>query len=120
MNKKSIATISRWLARLSGLVFILFVLMMLGVFGGDEPANEFNSNSEITIFAFFPIGYMIGLILGWKWELLGGLIVVGCIGVLFAWSPGSTMSGPWFWVMAVPGFLFLLAWYLTRSKELGA
>ena len=60
----------------------------------------------------------LGLILGWKWEKLGGWLVVGGMALFylldFAFS-STFPRGPSFALIALPGLLFLLAGYSKKA-----
>jgi peptidoglycan/LPS O-acetylase OafA/YrhL len=67
---------------------------------------------DLVGLAFFPIGLMLGLVLGWRRELSGGIIAVGSI-VLFYIVYGLAINqaifqGWWFLLLSLPGWMFLL------------
>lgn len=66
---------------------------------------------------FFAV--LVGLILAWRWEGLGGGLTVGGIVVFYVtwWLHGKHPRGPFFLLIAAPGFLFLLYWLLTRRVQ---
>ena len=61
-------TLLRWLARLSSLVSLAFLLLF---FFGEEMTFAQLTSSEILGLLFFPIGITVGMLLGWRWEVLG-------------------------------------------------
>jgi len=76
-NKKQIATIIRWIARIWGSVSLAIMLFMVGahllatITGKGEPIGHFKSVSEMVSFAFFPLSTILGLSIAWNgmvWE----------------------------------------------------
>ena len=77
---------------------------------------------DLVLFVFFPIGICAGMILAWRWEGLGGGVTVGSLLGLYTAMrvmDGRFRGGPFFALVAAPGFLFLLSWAMTvtRKKE---
>jgi hypothetical protein len=72
---------------------------------------------------FFPVGILVGMIVAWRHELVGGLITVGSLAVFYVIhfvTAGIFPRGWAFLVFAVPGFLFVLTRVLqdgVRDKE---
>jgi len=66
---------------------------------------------------FFAV--LVGLILAWRWEGLGGGLTVTGVLVFYLtwWLHGKTPRGPFFLLIAAPGVLFLLHWLLTRRGQ---
>ena len=57
-----------------------------------------------------PIGFLSGLILGWKDELKGGAMTMGSIGALYLvlLIKGQTHPGWWFLILGMPALLFII------------
>jgi hypothetical protein len=77
---------------------------------------------DLVLFVFFPIGTCAGMILGWRWEGLGGTITIGSLLAFYAAlriMDGRFPGGPFFALVAAPGLLFLLSWTLgiARMKD---
>jgi hypothetical protein len=67
--------------------------------------------------AFFAV--WLGLVLGWKWELLGGALAVGGLVAFYLLDflfSGTFPRGPFFLIIASPGVLFLLAGVMGRRR----
>ena len=105
-SKRTIRII-RWLARLSSLaslglllLIFFFLLMDLGAL----------TSTEIWGLIFFPLGVTLGMLLGWRWEVLGGsmtvLSLLAFYKVMYA-ANGRFPDGLWFLLFALPGLLFL-------------
>ena len=112
MANESITTkILRWTARItSGIAALIILMFFLGedFEEGYQQLLLLSPMNLLLMVAFFAL--WLGLILGWKWELHGGLITI-CglaafylINYLFA---GSFPRSPYFLIFASPGFLYL-------------
>ncbi len=69
---------------------------------------------EWSLVIFFPIGVMIGMLLGWWKENIGGFITMGCLIVFYVvhyLTSGSFPHGLAFIAFSSPGIVFLLSWY---------
>jgi hypothetical protein len=103
----------RWTARLTSLTSAGIVLMFAFGESGTPTAREW------LLLAFFPIGLVLGMGLGWWRELLGGAVALGSLAVfyaiLFAFR-GSVPTSPYFAILAAPGALFLAAGLWMRCR----
>ena len=111
----------RIVARVWSLLSIAFLLVM---FIGEALSSPWvwPTWSEWVGLALFPVGVTIGLVLAWWREGLGGAIAVGSLALFYLWDlirTGTFPSGPFFLLVAAPGFLFLICWFLFRSGALG-
>jgi hypothetical protein len=118
MNKNRILTIVLWIARIWGTISAAFLLFMVGAHIVGEGIGTFNSLSEIVQFLLFPCGVCEGLIIAWKWEGLGGFITTGSIITLYVLRP-DLISAVFITVLAAPGLLFLIHWFLFRRLKSG-
>ncbi len=120
MNTK-MRKILRWIARIWA---SLMAAMILFIFIGDAAADGIGpifhlTFREILMMAAFLIVF-VGLVLAWKWERLGGWMIVG--GMLafysldFAFS-GAFPRGATFLIIAMPGILFLISFYANNKSE---
>jgi len=106
----------RWIARIGSLLSIGLLLAFLMGETGDP--------AEITrpvwvMLLFFPFGVIVGLVLGWWKEGLGGLIAVGSLAAFYllnTFVTGSPPRGPYFTIFASPGAFFLVSWWLRRRE----
>ena len=113
---KPMIAFSRWIARILSIVSMFVIGLFL--LGGNE-SNQFNNVNELVGFSMFPIGILTGMIVGWKWELAGGLISTLSLAAFYLWHlavSGDFPSGPWFIVFTAPGILFLAIGIFTRSQ----
>ncbi|MBI9046210.1 MAG: hypothetical protein JEZ06_17080 [Anaerolineaceae bacterium] len=119
LNGKSIVRwISRILAVLSSL-FILITLIAHGINDGFGPLPHLTLRETLMMAAFGMI--WIGLMIGWKWELAGGILVLGgffffyVLDFLFS---GTFPRGPIFFMLAAPGIgYFYYGMVKRRSQE---
>jgi len=103
-------------ARILSIVVIGVELLLL--FGeGLYPSTA----TEWIGLLFFPVGISAGMILAWWKEGLGGAITVGSLVVFYGIHYATVHTFPkgfgWF-SFSVPGFLFLLSWYLSRDIKI--
>ena len=107
MKKKNLSLlIIRWTARIITLFFILTMLLIFfgQIFvGGGPPVAAW-----IGIL-FMPIGVLVGLILAWKWDGMGGIIaLVSLIGfhLFLVIRDGAFSFVPFADLTIVPAILF--------------
>lgn len=113
MNKLKLTF--RWIGRGLSLVSILF--LVLSIF-----ADGFPPITRLTL--CFPFGVLLGLILSWFFEGLGGAFTLLCMTLFYILehaADGTWPRGPFFIFLIVPGVFFLLSavleFYLKRSAQ---
>ncbi|NND16228.1 MAG: hypothetical protein HKN89_07870 [Eudoraea sp.] len=111
MDSKKVRNSLRWVARIWGsaiAAFVLFFLIMDLLSGGTA---EGISSNEMLTFICFPLSPIIGFIIAWKWEFLGGLIVLaGMIGLSIL-RPDLITNFLLIGVVLLPGLIFIwLGW----------
>lgn len=103
----TLIVVLRWVARLGSLLSVAFLLL---IFFGEEMNVSQLARSEILGLLFFPVGVTVGLLLGWRWETLGGAVTVLSLlafyKVMYA-ANGRFPEGIWFGLFALPGLFFL-------------
>ena len=88
-------------------------MLVAFIVGSLQDGERMATLTEAIGFTFFPVGVMIGMLLGWRYELTGGLITVLSLVGFYLWHltvSGDLATGPWFLIFASPGFLYLAAW----------
>lgn len=109
----------RLAARIIGTMVLLFLLWMtIGHLVGDANGPNgmiFNDRREFVAFLFFPVLSIIGLVLAYKWERLGGALVLVSLAGLFTLMPALMRSPFWLWML--PGVLYLLCAAVARRSE---
>jgi hypothetical protein len=103
----------RWIARTCGLVS-LALLAAFASSGGGMPTA-----SEIVALGFFPIGVAIGLVVAWWREGLGGIITMASLALFYVWmwTIGRLPHGPYFFLFASPGLMFIASWCFDRVRN---
>ena len=119
INKKHIK-IMKWTARIIALAVLLLGLPFYFGYGNPLPfANPENSIFDNIWLIVFPLMF-IGLGLGWKWEKIGGYVVV--VPIVLAFIIGSIFSeeigipGPMF-IPMIAGILYLIVGYNNRKSD---
>ena len=120
MNEIKKLQVVRWIARVSaGIAAALILLFFIGegLTGGFEPLLHMTARETLMMVAF--VAVWLGLLMGWKWELYGGLLTV--CGVAAFYLVDYLFSGtlpkvllPF--IFASPGLLFLYCGFQTRKK----
>jgi hypothetical protein len=113
----------RWVARVWSILGILAVLAFAvgeaAAGNGPRPTPQ-----EWVGLALWPIGVGVGLVVAWFREELGGIFALGCLIAFYVWNllhSGHLPRGPFFFLMAAPGLLFLIAGFLShRSAAQGS
>jgi len=93
----------RWVGR----VWSLASIGLLGAFLFGEGLPPLTAQTVL-----FPFGVMFGLALAWRFERVGGLVAALSVGVFYALAyadGGGFPRGPWFFLIAAPGLVFILA-----------
>lgn len=107
----------RWTARALGVVCLAIILLFF--FGEGFDFQNVTAKQWVG-FIFFPVGVFVGLVLAWHEEGVGGAVVVISVLALYlvyGWLlNGSLWLGWAFLPFLVPGVLFLIYRFLSRSK----
>lgn len=109
----------RWSARILSIASTAMLLMFL--FGEPfEPSKI--AGRELLAMIFFPLGIVVGFVVAWWKEGLGGSITIASLLIFYlifvTLLRGNLARGGWFMVFAFPGFLFLAAYALARARQL--
>jgi len=111
----------RWVARVTALVMVVFILLMFigeGIADGFEGLLTLTLREGLLMAAFVVV--FLGLLLGWRWEVLGGVLVIGGTAAFywldFAYS-GTLPRGPYFLLIAFPGLLYLICGLGSGRKQ---
>jgi len=115
---RKLVRILRWIARILASIMAAMILLF---FVGETLGEGVQSLSHMTVreivlmFTFFAL--WLGLLLGWKWELLGGLLTLCAIIVFYALNilfAGIFPKGPFFIASAFPSLIFLYCGWQNR------
>ena len=108
-TKTKTLNIVRWVARILGTIAI--VILLFGMFS-DE--NSFNNTTEIFVFVCFPVCTVLGLLIAYKWEAIGGIIaIVGMIGLHILRN--DLITNLEINAFAIPGLLYII--YAVWSRN---
>ncbi|MBK7553615.1 MAG: hypothetical protein IPO17_17500 [Flavobacteriales bacterium] len=117
-TRDRMAGLLQWIAWISGSLELLFLLVMVvgHLFGDANGPNAmtFPTTEQALAFAFFPMLSILGLALAYKWELLGGVVVLLSLAGLFALRPDLMKTAFWFW--ATPAVCYLGHWFLSKQR----
>src|SRR5208337_634293 len=110
----------RWVARVWSILSLLAVLVFAvgEAMGGSGPGP---TPQEWVGLALWPIGVGVGLVVAWFREKLGGTFALGCLIAFYVWNllrSGHLPRGPFFFLMAAPGLLFLIAGFLSHRSPI--
>ena len=102
--------IIRWTARiLSALIIAFHVLSFLG----DRLPSNLPTRDVVNLILWGIV--MLGLIIAWKWEGIGGLVIILVSVVQYVIDP--VLLSMWaFWIAPFTGVLFLISWVKNRRK----
>jgi len=117
-GRHRLTLVVRWTAR-AWAAATIGVILLLCVGEGLYPAGP----AEWIGLLLYPGGICLGMILAWWREGLGGGITVGSLVafyILHTATAGNLPRGPWWLVLAVPGFLFLWCWKRSRNPTVTA
>ena len=120
MNESKTVHVVRWIARVfSGIAAVLILLFFIGegLTEGFEPLLHMSVRETLMMVAF--VAVWLGLLMGWKWELYGGLLTA--CGVIAFYLVDYLFSGTLPRVLlplifASPSLLFLYCGLQTGKK----
>lgn len=111
---KLIISIIRWLARFMGVFLFLFFAWFAIEFGIDDPSNM---NPQLAKLFYTHMIMMFALVIAWRFELLGGLILV------IGYSYFSLINHTFWTNLIYPifffiGLLHLISWTFRYGRKL--
>jgi hypothetical protein len=121
INESKAVRVMRWIARISaGLAAALLLLIFVGegLAEGFEPILHLTAREATMMVAFAAV--WLGLVLNWKWELVGGLLTICGTAAFYLLDyvfSGTFPRGPFFLLFASPGLLFLYCGLQSRKKS---
>jgi len=121
MNESKTLQVIRWIARISSgfaAALILLIFIGEGLTEGFEPLLHMSVRETLMMVAF--ISLWLGLLLGWKWELYGGLLTICGIAAFYLVDYLLTGTLPRVLlplIFASPSLLFLYCGLQTRKKS---
>ena len=119
-NGSKAVRVVRWIARISsGFTAALILLIFIGEGLTERFGPVLNLSAGGTAMMIVFAAVWLGLLLGWKWELYGGLLTVCGMAAFYLLDylfSGTLPRGPFFLIFASPGLLFLYCGLLTRKQ----
>ena len=120
-NGDKTVRVIRRIARISAGVMAALILL---IFVGEAFADGFEPILNMTVreigmmMAFFAV--WLGLLLGWKWELYGGLLTICGVAAFYLLDylfSGTLPRGPFFLIFAAPSLLFTYCGWQTIKMQ---
>ena len=112
-DEKRIINLLRWLTRILG-ILLIFVIVLFAVGEGFPNPLALTVDEQLGFVAL--IIMLAGLILAWKFEGMGGLLVI--IGYIFFVALNSRILGLGvFMIFPIVGLSFLFCWQRTRKAK---
>jgi hypothetical protein len=107
----------RWLARL---LTVLVVGLVLLIFVG-EGFNPLDLKGVEVVQMIFFWTACIGMVLAWRWQVIGGAISLGAMMLFITveFVVTGRLPGGFFYLMLLPGLLFWMDAFLRRSMSIG-
>ena len=118
--ERFVVGVLRWAARAIGIVFLLLggLLTLVRFCGADNLfdmlPNMSPRESPLLVGGFI---FALGLIVAWKWEGLGGILILG--GGAFLAIVNYGIDPVAFGILLLPAFLFLCCWWRTPKRKEG-
>jgi len=87
--------IIRWIARIWAILMFAFMLFMFIahiVEDGVDPVLNFSARDSLMMISM--VISVIGLALAWKWELLGGIMILGGMAAFYLFDFAFSGSSP--------------------------
>lgn len=118
VDETTLQHVLRLFARTAGLVGLAIILLFF--LSGDIEFRTLSATDWIG-FAFFPVGTLIGLVLAWNEEFIGGavtLVSVAGFYLLYGWLLNSSVWQGWVILpFLIPAVLFLIYGFVSTSSE---
>ena len=117
MERERIQRIISVIARITGSLVLLFLLYFLigHLLSDQDNLKGFGSTEEVLTFICFPVLTILGLIIAYRYEGTGALVVLlGFVGLLLLGS--DVLLSPLMAIMFIPGFLYAVSWILSRKR----
>lgn len=103
----------RWSARIIGLILIIILGAVYIKEGRELKLAELRLPEEAMTISFFVA--LLGLLIGWVWEGLGGMLTIAGLvtfSIIDYRSTGEILLN--IWVLGVPAVLFIIYWWRMK------
>jgi hypothetical protein len=110
------AIVVHWLGRFAAIALAVLFLMFL--FGESEGKIDLANQPPGVRLIFLGWAFIfLGYVLGWFRPVIGGTVVLAALAGMNV--ANGAVLGPWFFLWAIPGVLYLIAGWLKRSATRG-
>ena len=120
-NRSDERTVEMALHRGARILSIVSTFVILLFFIGERFEISRVAAREWFGLLLFPLGVMVGFAVAWWKEGLGGAISIACVlgfYLVYGLMLNGRLNQGWaFFVLASPGFLFLVSWLRSRSTR---
>jgi hypothetical protein len=114
-TRKVAQAVLRWTARIVGTLLVGLVLLF--ALGEGVRIQDFNAVTGSMAVVFLVA--LAGMVVLWRWELVGGVMVLIGMGGFYAINFMSSVDLPGGWVLPVcflPGLLALVSWAVSEKR----
>lgn len=114
---KFIVPVLKWAARILSLVSIGLIVSAFSEKGFETPVTNFQ---ELTLVSCYPFGVVLGMLIAWKAEGIGGMITLLSFVGLYIFTYifyGFYPSGTEYLKLSSPGAVFILYSLLTYNSR---
>lgn len=114
-NERLMVTVLRWTARIIGIAQLGPVILTAVWAIRQGVPNPFTASLQENLVGMAMLTMTLGVFIGWKWEGIGGLLIVGGV-ALDAVNYGIWLNVPTVaWL--VTGLLYLICWWRTSRRS---
>lgn len=113
-NERLMVTVLCWTARIIGVALLILITAIAIGEGGPNPFTALLRENLLGL-AFLTM--TLGLLVGWKWEGIGGLLIVGGF-ALFAIVNRPFRINAVIVMWVVTGLMYLVCWW-RRARVVG-
>jgi hypothetical protein len=126
-NGSSGVRVAQWLRRIARLIgslaAVFWVFSLTASFIGEVISDSFTWRPEGVVLGGLVIVSVFGVLIAWRWERTGGVILVLCGLALSVFAYISAGHNKAFAILVsgvpflVSGVLFLLSWWMSRHES---
>ena len=113
------STLLTWIARIGSLASV--ALLAQFVIGSIQAGDPLPTPTEAMGLACFPVGVVVGMLVGWRQPLVGATISLASLSTFYVWIyfvSGKMNVGPYFVLFTLPAFFYLLGALIKPSDKL--
>ena len=118
-DRAVLSVVILWSARVLSIVSVGFLALFVI---GDAGRVSGLIATEVLGILLFPVGVVAGLLLSWKWELMGAYVSLVSLAAFYVYHGvlrGNSPEGIYFLAFTSPALLFLLHGLIWRKKGNG-